>query len=147
MVATAYLTSSEAQQIRLAKRNVSHATYKMLFETAIQRIKNKAEMDETSMLYKIPHYMLGRPTINVKHAARYVSEKLKIYGYTTRYYEQEGTYFVYVSWKATPVPIEKKPRDVRRPKPTNTNIQTNANEAVRRMEIIKLALQNSMKKK
>ncbi|AGE48585.1 hypothetical protein PBCVAN69C_629L [Paramecium bursaria Chlorella virus AN69C] len=147
MVGTAYLTSSEAQQIRLAKRNVSHATYKMLFETAIQRIKKNAETDATEILYKIPHFMLGRPTINVKHAARYVSEKLKIYGYTTRYYEQDGTYFVYISWRATPVPIEKKPREVKRPKPTNTNIKMDTGDAVRRMEIIKLALQNSMGKK
>ena len=142
-----YLTSSDAQQIRLAKKSVSHDTYKMLFETAIQRIRRNAENDATEILYKIPHFVLGRPMINVKHAARYISEKLKIYGYTTRYYEESGTYFVYISWKKTPVPIEKKPREIKRPKSNNVSIRTNATDAVRRMEIIKLALENSMKKK
>jgi hypothetical protein len=140
------LTAQEAQQIRLAKRQVSHETYKMLFGAALQLVTRRANANETSVIYKIPHYILGRPTINVKHAARYISEKLAIYGYKTRFYEINDTFFVNIDWSIEKVIVPKKPRDVKRPKVIDTSIQSNPAEAVRRMELIKLALQNSMKK-
>jgi len=140
------LTAQEAQQIRLAKRQVSHETYKMLFGAALQLVTRRANANETSVIYKIPHYILGRPTINVKHAARYISEKLAIYGYKTRFYEINDTFFVNIDWGIEKVIIPKKPKDVKRPKVIDTSIQSNPAEAVRRMELIKLALQNSMKK-
>ena len=140
------LTAQEAQQIRLAKRQVSHETYKMLFGAALQLVTRRANANETSVIYKIPHYILGRPTINVKHAARYISEKLAIYGYKTRFYEINDTYYVNIDWGIEKVIIPKKPKDVKRPKVVDTSIQSNPAEAVRRMELIKLALQNSMKK-
>jgi hypothetical protein len=140
------LTAQEAQQIRLAKRQVSHETYKMLFGAALQLVTRRANANETSVIYKVPHYILGRPTINVKHAARYISEKLAIYGYKTRFYEINDTFFVNIDWGIEKVIIPKKPKDVKRPKVIDTSIQSNPAEAVRRMELIKLALQNSMKK-
>jgi hypothetical protein len=140
------LTAQEAQQIRLAKRQVSHETYKMLFGAALQLVTRRANANETSVIYKVPHYILGRPTINVKHAARYISEKLAIYGYKTRFYEINDTYFVSIDWSIEKVIVPKKPRDVKRPKVVDTDIKSNPNEAVRRMELIKLALQNSMRK-
>ena len=140
------LTAQEAQQIRLAKRQVSHETYKMLFGAALQLVTRRANANETSVIYKVPHYILGRPTINVKHAARYISEKLAIYGYKTRFYEINDTFFVNIDWSVEKVIVPKKPRDVKRAKVIDTSIQSNPAEAVRRMELIKLALQNSMKK-
>jgi hypothetical protein len=140
------LTAQDAQQIRLAKRQVSHETYKMLFGAALQLVTRRANANETSVIYKIPHYILGRPTINVKHAARYISEKLAIYGYKTRFYEINDTFFVNIDWSVEKVIVPKKPRDVKRPKVIDTSIQTNPAEAVRRLELIKLALQNSMRK-
>ena len=140
------LTAQDAQQIRLAKRQVSHETYKMLFGAALQLVTRRANANETSVIYKIPHYILGRPTINVKHAARYISEKLAIYGYKTRFYEINDTYFVDIDWSVEKVIIPKKPKDVKRPKVIDTSIQSNPAEAERRMELIKLALQNSMQK-
>ena len=140
------LTAQDAQQIRLAKRQVSHETYKMLFGAALQLVTRRANANETSVIYKVPHYILGRPTINVKHAARYISEKLAIYGYKTRFYEINDTFFVNIDWSIEKVIVPKKPRDVKRPKVVDTSIQSNPAEAVRRMELIKLALQNSMRK-
>ena len=140
------LTAQDAQQIRLAKRAVSHETYKMLFGAALQLVTRRANANETSVIYKIPHYILGRPTINVKHGARYVSEKLAIYGYKTKFYEINDTYFVEIDWSIEKVIIPKKPKDVKRAKVIDTDIKSNPTEAVRRMELIKLALQNSMKK-
>jgi hypothetical protein len=140
------LTAQEAQQIRLAKRQVSHETYKQLFGAALQLVTRRANANETSVIYKVPHYILGRPTINVKHAARYISEKLAIYGYKTRFYEINDTFYVNIDWGIEKVIVPKKPRDVKRPKVVDTSIQSNPAEAVRRMELIKLALQNSMRK-
>jgi hypothetical protein len=140
------LTAADAQQIRLAKRSVSHETYKMLFEIVIQRVRMKAEMDHTAFRYKIPHYILGRPSINCHHAARYVSEKLKFYGYKSSFHEDSGSFFVDIDWSREPVKVSKKPRDVRRAKVVDTSVKSNPGEAVRRMELIKLQLQNSMKK-
>ena len=140
------LTAQEAQQIRLAKRQVSHETYKQLFGAALQLVTRRANANETSVIYKVPHYILGRPTINVKHAARYISEKLAIYGYKTRFYEINDTFFVNIDWSVEKVIIPKKPKDVKRAKVIDTSIQSNPAEAVRRMELIKLALQNSMRK-
>jgi hypothetical protein len=140
------LTAQDAQQIRLAKRAVSHDTYKMLFGAALQLVTRKANVNETSAIYKVPHFILGRPTINVKHGARYIAEKLAIYGYKTRFYEINDTFYVNIDWGIEKVIIPKKPRDVKRPKIVDTSIQSNPGEAVRRMELIKLALQNSMKK-
>lgn len=140
------LTAQDAQQIRLAKRQVSHETYKQLFGAALQLVTRRANANETSVIYKVPHFILGRPTINVKHAARYISEKLAIYGYKTKFYEINDTFFVNIDWSVEKVIIPKKPKDVKRPKVIDTSIQSNPAEAVRRMELIKLALQNSMKK-
>jgi len=140
------LTAADAQQIRLAKRSVSHETYKMLFEIVIQRIKLKAEMDHTSLSYRVPHYMMGRPTIRVHHAARYISEKLRFYGYKASFREADGSFYVDIDWSREPVKVQKKPRDVRRPK-VDTSVKSNPAEAVRRMEKIKLQLQNTLKKK
>ena len=140
------LTAQDAQQIRLAKRQVSHETYKMLFGAALQLVTRRANANETSVVYKVPHYILGRPTINVKHAARYISEKLAIYGYKTKFYEINDNYFVSIDWSVEKVIVPKKPKDVKRAKVIDTSIQSNPTEAVRRMELIKLALQNSMKK-
>lgn len=140
------LTAADAQQIRLAKRSVSHETYKMLFEIAIQRVKLKAEMDQTSLSYRVPHYMMGRPAINVHHAARYISEKLRFYGYKASFREAEGSFYVDIDWSREPVKVQKKPRDVRRPK-VDASVKSNPAEAVRRMEKIKLQLQNTLKKK
>jgi len=140
------LTAADAQQIRLAKRSVSHETYKMLFEIVIQRIKLKAEMDHTSLSYRVPHYMMGRPTIRVHHAARYISEKLRFYGYKASFREADGSFYVDIDWSREPVKVQKKPRDVRRPK-VDASVKSNPAEAVRRMEKIKLQLQNTLKKK
>jgi len=140
------MTAQEAQQIRLQKRNVSHETYKMLFGAAIQLVTRRANANETSVIYKIPNFVLGRPMINVKHAARYISEKLAIYGYKTRFYEINDIYYVEIDWSIQKVIIPKKPKEIKRPKIIDTSIQTNPAEAVRRMEVIKLALQNSMRK-
>jgi hypothetical protein len=140
------LSAQDAQQIRLAKREVSHATYKLIFENVIALIRRRAEANETDVVYRVPHYMLGRPSINVKHAARYISEKLKIYGYKSNYKEINDTYFVYADWGIKKVIIPKKPKDVRRAPLVDTDIRSNPAEAVRRMELVKLALKNSMKK-
>ena len=140
------LTAQDAQQIRLAKRQVSHETYKMLFGAALQLVTRRANANETSVIYKVPHFILGRPTINVKHAARYISEKLAIYGYKTKFYEINDTYYVEIDWSVEKVIIPKKPKDVKRAKVVDTSIQSNPAEAVRRLELIKLALQNSMRK-
>jgi len=140
------LTAADAQQIRLAKRSVSHETYKMLFEIVIQRIKLKAEMDHTSLSYRVPHYMMGRPTIRVHHASRYISEKLRFYGYKASFREADGSFYVDIDWSREPVKVQKKPRDVWRPK-VDASVKSNPAEAVRRMEKIKLQLQNTLKKK
>lgn len=141
------LTAQEAIQIRLSKRSISHETYKILFGSAIQLIRRHAEADNTAVVYKVPHYLLGRPTINVKHAARYISEKLSIYGYKSKFYENNGTFFVEADWSVQKVIINKKPKDVKRAKIVDQDIKSNPAEAVRRMEVIKLALQNAMMKK
>jgi hypothetical protein len=140
-------TASDAAQVRLIKREVSHETYKMLFEIAIQRVKLKAEHDHTSLSYRIPHYMLGRPAINVHHAARYISEKLRFYGYKASFREAEGSFYVDIDWSIEPVRVHKKPRDVKRPKVIDASVKSNPAEAVRRMEKIKLQLQNTLKRK
>ena len=139
------LTAADAQNIRLAKRNVSHETYKQIFEMVINRIQNKAEMNQTSLRYRIPHFLVGRPAINVHHAARYVSEKLRFYGYKSSFHEMHGHYFVDVDWSREPVRVPKKPRDIKRPK--QTSAPTGTQEAMRRLETIKLQLQNTLKKK
>lgn len=140
------LTAQDAQQIRLAKKETSHQTYKIIFELLIQRIRSSSEMNQTKLQYKIPNFILGRPTINTKHAARYVSEKLKIYGYKSNYYEIHGHWYVDADWSIEPVKVPKKPKDVRRPKETTANIQTDPQEVAKRLEMIKLKLKNSLGK-
>ena len=140
-------TAADAAQVRLAKKSVSHETYKMLFEIAIQRVKLKAEHNHTSLSYRIPHFMIGRPTIRVHHAARYISEKLRFYGYKASFREAEGSFYVDIDWSREPVKVQKKPRDVKRPKVIDASVKSNPAEAVRRMEKIKLQLQNTLKRK
>ena len=140
------LTAQDAQQIRLQKKATSHQTYKMVFEMIVQRIRSRSEMNQTKLQYKIPNFIMGRPAINTKHAARYVSEKLKIYGYKSNYYEIHGHWYVDADWSIEPVKVPKKPKDIRRPKEKNTDVQSDPMEAARRLEMIKLKLKNSLGK-
>ena len=147
MSSRAIFTAADAQQIRLDKRSISHETYKLIFEQSLQRIKLRAEMNETNTRFRVPNYIMGRPLFDTKHAARYVSEKLRIHGYETEFVLLDGSYFVDICWKSTPKPkIKSNVQKVIPKREDKTKDLSNSNDAIRRMEMIRLALKNANSK-
>ena len=60
----------------IARSNMNHETYKMLYTQCIDHIKRKHESGCTITIFNVPGFVLGRPTFTHTHAVRYVAEKL-----------------------------------------------------------------------
>lgn len=60
----------------IARSNMNHETYKMLYTQCIDHIKRKHESGCTITIFNVPGFVLGRPIFTHTHAVRYVAEKL-----------------------------------------------------------------------
>jgi len=75
------VTADEARRLRVNKGNVNHETYKEIYGKVSGRIKSAATRGETSLEYRIPPLIPGRPMYNISHAVRYNSDKLRNAGF------------------------------------------------------------------
>lgn len=97
------LSDLEAKDKERAKRN--HETYKMIYSKVTTLITTQHETGNSSLVYDVPAFVLGRPMFNHAHAVRYVRDKLLKGGFRV---EQMGC-TLHVSWK-------KKQKDQKDPK-------------------------------
>lgn len=100
----------DAREVRIRKATVNHETYRGLYDTVCQRIKNRAEYAPVSNLtFNVPAFVVGRPLYDREHAFRYVRDKLVYNGFQVT---QCGDYSLLVDWSVDP--IRRKRRRQRR---------------------------------
>lgn len=102
------LTADDVRDIRIRRAKVNHETYKQLYEGVCRRIKSRAQYhpDQTDMWHQVPPLVVGRPIYHHDHAARYITEKLRRYGFRV---EQVG-HGMHIDWTpARPPPPPPPP--------------------------------------
>lgn len=97
------VTADEARHIRVRKGSVNHETYKGIHEKISNRITAAAQRGETSVEYRIPPIVPGRPIYDVKHAIRYNADKLRNSGFTVDPVDD----LLKIDWKPKPKPKPK----------------------------------------
>jgi hypothetical protein len=75
------VTAEEARRLRVTKGSVNHETYKSIYAKIQNRIKVAAARGDTSIQYRIPPLVPGRPIYDITHALRYNRDKLKLAGF------------------------------------------------------------------
>lgn len=114
------VTAEEARRIRVRKGSVNHETYKGIHEKICNRITTAAQRGDTSVEYRIPPIVPGRPIYDINHAIRYNADKLRHAGFTV---DPEDD-LLKIDWKPQPQPqhhadsTPKKPKPKPKPKPT-----------------------------
>ena len=108
------VTADEARRIRVRKGSVNHETYKGIYEKISNRITAAAQRGETSVDYRIPPIIPGRPIYDVTHAIRYNADKLRLAGFTVDPVDD----LLKIDWKPKPKPKARQtPQSPARPKP------------------------------
>ena len=108
------VTADEARRIRVRKGSVNHETYKGIYEKISNRITAAAQRGETSVDYRIPPIIPGRPIYDVTHAIRYNADKLRLAGFTVDPVDD----LLKIDWKPKPKPKPRQtPQSPARPKP------------------------------
>jgi hypothetical protein len=107
------VTADEARRIRVRKGSVNHETYKGIYETISKRITAAAQRGETSIEYRIPPLVPGRPIYDIKHAIRYNHDKLRHAGFAVDTHDD----LLKIDWKPPPPPPKKDKKHPTEPKP------------------------------
>jgi len=108
------VTADEARRIRVRKGSVNHETYKGIYEKISNRITAAAQRGETSVDYRIPPIVPGRPMYDITHAVRYNADKLRLAGFTVDPVDD----LLKIDWKPKPKPKPRQtPQSPVRPKP------------------------------
>ena len=94
------VTAAEARQLRVSKGAVNHETYKEIYGKLSNRIKLAAARGETSLEYRVPPLVPGRPMYDMSHAVRYNADKLRHAGFAVDARDDVLT----VDWKPPPAP-------------------------------------------
>lgn len=138
------LTVRELQEQRHAKARVNHDTYKLLLRQVQDRLRARAENKCTDMVWSVPPFVPGRPVYTTRHAARYVSEKLRRGGFDVSVASSEDVHILYVTWSFRPDTAatrmarpQSSPRDTRH---TPNPPQQAMHDATRSLEKLKARL-------
>lgn len=93
------LTVEDLQTQRQARATVNHETYKQLWKQVQGTIRTRATNNFKDLLWQIPPLVPGRPVFNAAHAARYVSEKLRLGGFVvTVASPAPDVQMLYITW-------------------------------------------------
>lgn len=89
----------------------NHESYRQIYSKLARSLRDfaRANPNATAFAFEVPPFLLGRPLYDRTHAVRYVFEKAIRHGYDV--HRGDGAVLV-LDW--TPIPIRKKPLDVRR---------------------------------
>lgn len=75
------LTVRDLADMRHARANVNHETYKMLLRQLHDRVRARAANKFTDLAFQVPPLVPGRPLYAVSHASRYLAEKMRRGGF------------------------------------------------------------------
>ena len=82
------LTAGEARDLAKKKCNENHETYKLVWKQLMKRVKERAEVAKTKgemmLEWCVPAFLFDRPYFKVARATRYVTDKMRHYGYEVR---------------------------------------------------------------
>jgi hypothetical protein len=112
------VTAEEARRLRVTKGSVNHETYKSIYAKIQNRIKVAAARGDTSIQYRIPPLIPGRPMYDITHALRYNRDKLKLAGFNV--FETDDVLDIdwrVVAEKPPPLPPPINPKTIRKRKP------------------------------
>lgn len=97
------LTVAELHDMREARAQVNHDTYKQLFGQAQQRVRARAAHGVQDAVFQIPPLVPGRPLFKPSHAARYVSEKLRRGGFRVEVAAPHpDVQILHIAWSTAP---------------------------------------------
>ena len=90
----------------------NHESYRMIYSNLAKNLKDfaRSNPNATAFMFEVPPFILGRPLYERSHAVRYVFEKAIRHGYNVSQAANGAT--LVLDW--TPLPVHKKPLDVRR---------------------------------
>ena len=124
------VTADEARRIRVRKGSVNHETYKGIYEKISNRITAAAQRGETSVDYRIPPIIPGRPIYDVTHAIRYNADKLRLAGFTVDPVDD----LLKIDWKPKPKPkarqTSQSPARPKPPQPTQQKVNFKSSGAI-----------------
>lgn len=103
------LTVEDLQTQRQARATVNHETYKQLWKQVQGTIRTRATNNFKDLMWQIPPLVPGRPVFNAAHAARYVSEKLRLGGFVVSVASPApDVQMLYITWPPRPTPPPQK---------------------------------------
>lgn len=117
------VTADEARRLRVTKGSVNHETYKSIYVKIQNRIKIAAARGDTSIQYRIPPLVPGRPIYDVTHALRYNRDKLKLAGF--RVVDTDDV--LDIDWRvAEKLPAQQHPKPKPKPPPEKKPLETSS---------------------
>lgn len=132
------VTVEELQRDREAKARVNHETYKQLLAQVHARLKARSDNKFRDLVWVVPPLVPGRPVYNPWHAARYVSDKLRLGGFDVEVASGDGVHVLYIEW--SPVPKKPGPSTSSRPTTPSTPSRITTDQATRSLEKLKARL-------
>ena len=126
---------------------VNHETYKQLLRQVQGRIRTRAANDFKDLLWQVPPLVPGRPVFKPSHAARYITDKLRLGGFqvTPAAPGSADVHMLYITWmteqkqqQRQPQPPPKKSRAAAAQPPAGGTVSVA--EAARRLERLKARL-------
>jgi hypothetical protein len=106
------LTVADLKKGRERRAAINHETYKMLYSSCIEHIKNKEKAGCGEAVWSVPAFVVGRPPFEHSHAIRYVSEKLRIGKFNVNCNENHGE--LHVEWASVVLIKKKKKRELKK---------------------------------
>jgi hypothetical protein len=105
------VTAAGMRQTLDQMKHTNHETYKIILGRIQEEIRLYTAKHVTSMVARIPGYVMNRPLYNPKSAAWYVSLSLRRDGFATSVVlDPAGEYYVRVSWEPAPKKVRHAQR-------------------------------------
>lgn len=105
------VTASDLRDARRKMAMTNHQSYRIIYDRLSRSLKeaSKTNPSVTRHVFQVPSFLFGRPLFSHDHAVRYVYEKAIRHGFRV---ETHPGGIVVLDW--TPVPVPKKPLEIRR---------------------------------
>jgi hypothetical protein len=135
------LTVDDLDRQRADVHRVNHETYKGLLAQVQDHIRARAANGIKELVWQVPPLVLGRPVYKVDHAARYVSDKLRIGGFVVQVVTPSSEVsFLHISWASSDKQKRRRPRNRTSSTPAKRPGTITTTETSRRVEQLKAHL-------
>tara|TARA_R110002012_G_scaffold201651_2_gene370666 strand:+ start:1081 stop:1473 length:393 start_codon:yes stop_codon:yes gene_type:complete len=108
------ITVEDIKKIEKSRRDIKKEIYTKIHEQLSRKIKVAVDFNLKQVFLRIPTYMLGYPTYNIKKAGDYIERQFKLGGFTVR---RLSVIDLYVTW------IKKEPFKPKKQRPPPEQIE------------------------